>query len=235
MNGIYFIASGRKYLDEAILAIEQVRTVMPNVLIALCTDQVCFNNAIDYVISLENPLYNFADKVRYFKDTPFENTIFLDTDVFVTKDISGLFSLLERFDVAAPHAPIEEDELVDLPYAFAEPNSGVIVYKKTSDVLKMFSVYEEHYMYALEHYIKKENNIPPDQPSFRYALYKNNISFVFLPHEYNCMIDFPCFLSGEVYILHGHYGRATMQKMEKTINQYTGIRVYSPKNGILFD
>ena len=183
----------------------------------------------DYLIPLENPFYNFFDKVRYYKKTPFDNTIFLDTDIYVAKDISNLFTLLERFEVAAPHAPIEIDELVNLPLSFAEPNSGVIAFKNNRNVFNMFSIYEKHYAKALRYY---RGEIPPDQPSFRYAIYKSNVNFTFLPHEYNCMVDYPCFLSGEVCILHGHYKNDIMQIKEKKINQYTGMRIYDPRTGI---
>lgn len=231
MNGIYLIASGEKYFEEATQVIRRLKCVMPNTPIALCTDRK-ESIEVDYLIQLENPLYNFADKVRYFKNTPFENTIFLDTDIYVVKDITEMFTLLNRFEVAAPHAPIEMDELVDLPCSFAEPNSGVIVYKKNINVINMFSEYEKHYMNALDFYMRKGDNIPPDQPSFRYALYRTNVNFTFLPHEFNCMVDYPCFLSGEVYILHGHYTSRIMQLKEQLINRYTGIRIYDPQKGI---
>lgn len=151
MQGIYLVASGSKYTLEACNAIKQIKEVMPKVAIALCTDQLSVAD-IDYIIPLEQPLYNFADKVCNFTKTPFSKTIFLDTDVFVLKDLSALFTLLDRFDIAAPHAPIEEDELVDLPNSFAEPNSGVIAYKKKEAVWKMFQTYERHYLNSLNYY-----------------------------------------------------------------------------------
>ncbi len=42
-------------------------------------------------------------------------------------------------------------------------------------------------------YLKRGESIPPDQPSFRYALYYSDVNLSLLPHEYNCMLDYPCF------------------------------------------
>src|SRR5579859_6488757 len=47
----------------------------------------------------------FADKIDAMTRSPFAQTIYLDTDTFVAAEITELFELLERFDIAAAHAP----------------------------------------------------------------------------------------------------------------------------------
>ena len=228
-KGIFFIATGKKYQEELFSAIKRVKEVMPTIKIAVCADiDYSLLVGVDYFIKIKNPAYNFSDKVNNFMLTPFKKTIFLDTDTYVVDDLSPIFDILNRFDVVAPHAPIEEDDLVNLPDAFSEMNSGVIGYNKNNKIKKMMNLYKKHYSNSLDYYLKKDGDIPPDQPSFRYAIYKSNVSFCFLPHEYNCMLDFPCFLSSKVHILHGHYKTEFFKKKEKLINSISDMRLYSP-------
>ena len=236
MNGILYITSGQKYYNEAIRGIKRTKKVMPSVPIALCTDweekKKC--EEIDYYIKLEQPSYSFADKVNNYYNTPFDKTIFLDTDTYLIDSIEVLFELLDRFDVVASHAPIEEDEIIKLPNAFAEMNSGVIAYKKNERAREMFEMYKSNYEECYRYYTTKYNDVPPDQPSFRYAVYHTDVQFCFLPHEYNCMVDFPCFLSERVHIIHGHYQEEIMDEKAELINKNIGLRLYSPEKGLIF-
>lgn len=49
----------------------------------------------DGLIVLDNPNYNFLDKILVYKNTPFEETIFLDADMSIVKDITFLFEQFE--------------------------------------------------------------------------------------------------------------------------------------------
>ena len=81
-------------------------------------------------------------KVDYMNRTPFEQTLYLDTDTAVNADITDIFSILERFDIALCHAHHRNSEFSTtlwrekLPQAFPQFNSGVILYRKTPVVLK---------------------------------------------------------------------------------------------------
>lgn len=237
MNGILYIASGEKYYNEAIRAISRTKKVMPSVPIALCTDwsEGRYCKEIDFYIELERPSYTFGDKVNNYYNSPFEKTIFLDTDTYLIDSVDVLFEMLDRFDVMAAHAPIEEDEIIILPDAFAEMNSGVIAYKKNERAKAMFDLYQSNYEECYQYYTIKYNDVPPDQPSFRYAVYNTDVQFCFLPHEYNCMLDFPCFLSDRVHVMHGHYKEAIMKMKAEQINQKTCLRLYSPERGLLIE
>lgn len=234
MRGIYYIASGNRYRNEAITAIKRTKEIMPNIPIALCTDvyDSAFND-IDHLIIMQNSRYCFLDKVSNYFNSPFDQTIFLDTDTYVVDSIESLFTLLNRFDIAAPHAPIDDYEFVEMNDCFTEINSGVIAYNKNIRTSDMFNLYEQHYLKSLTYCREKYNDIPPDQPSFRYAVYNSQVNFCFLSHQYNCMIDFPCFLSGAVHILHGHYNIVEMGFKERIINASTENRLYDPQKGIL--
>lgn len=50
----------------------------------------------DGVIVVEEPHYNFLDKIDVYKNSPFEETIFMDADMNIVKDISFLFDKFEE-------------------------------------------------------------------------------------------------------------------------------------------
>jgi hypothetical protein len=75
---------------------------MPDVPIALFTDAarlgIPLNGVFDPVVELES--VHRRSKVDCLMNSPFERTLFLDGDVSVLEDVSELFDLLERFDIA---------------------------------------------------------------------------------------------------------------------------------------
>lgn len=50
----------------------------------------------DGVIVVDEPHYNFLDKIDVYKNSPFEETIFMDADMNIVKDISFLFDKFEE-------------------------------------------------------------------------------------------------------------------------------------------
>ena len=50
----------------------------------------------DGVIVVENPHYDCLDKIDVYKNTPFDETIFLDADMNIIKDISFIFDEFEK-------------------------------------------------------------------------------------------------------------------------------------------
>jgi hypothetical protein len=54
------------------------------------------NNLVDGCVVMEKPNYNFLDKIAVYDNTPFDETIFLDADMNITRDISNLFDLFEE-------------------------------------------------------------------------------------------------------------------------------------------
>ena len=69
--------------------------------------------------------------------SPFEKTLLLDTDTYVCADISDLFAILERFDIAMTHERPYRDDFPassGVPDAFVEFNQGVIAFRRSYEV-----------------------------------------------------------------------------------------------------
>jgi hypothetical protein len=144
------VAGGEKFVEEVTVSAHSVRGQMPGYPIAIVTDQDVEEDVFDVVLSMEEPEYSNVDKVREILGTPFDRTLFLDTDTYVCGDASDIFLVLDRFDIAAAHSPgrrlefrprFEADELpvANPPDAFPQFNSGVVAFKRTSSPKRFFA------------------------------------------------------------------------------------------------
>lgn len=140
-EGVYFIATGDLYVKAALRALESIRANNPQPGIALATDVVDDPalKVFDVVVPVENP--HVRSKVDLLSKTPFDKTIYLDTDINVVAYLSGVMFLLDRFDIALCHThsrakkAMTESWRMELPDAFPQLNGGIIVYRKTPDTM----------------------------------------------------------------------------------------------------
>ena len=82
-RGVIYTAIGENYIREAQFSARSVRTFLPDTRIVLFTDSPLEDkNAFDDVIRLENLNRRpQLDKLACIKNSPFANTLFLDTDI----------------------------------------------------------------------------------------------------------------------------------------------------------
>jgi hypothetical protein len=116
--------------------------------------------------------------------------------------------------MAIAHAPNRWRFEIDVPDAFPEYNTGVILFKNTELVRNLLVDWYELFTSQLD-----ANSISSqDQPSFRYLLYKSDIRFATLTPEYNCRFTIGAMVSHRVKILHGRTD--DYKKIAKEINEY---------------
>lgn len=72
--------------------------------------------------------------------------------------------------------------------------------------------------------------IPPDQPSFREAVFNSELKIATLTPEYNCRFIIPTFISGKVKILHGRCDDLSL--VAKKTNYKTMPRFFVLKNSL---
>jgi hypothetical protein len=186
-QGIIYIAAGEKYIHAAIQSAKTVLNSCPGLQTHL------FGDWQNYHFNFETSPYPFTSvgmildphrrsKVDYISKTPFDQTLYLDTDTIVKDDIRDMFRVLERFDIALTHAfrRNSADRLIpwrmDLPQAFPQFNGGVILYRKTSEVIKFLEEWSYHF---------KEAGLQQDQMTLRELLWLSDLRIATLPPEYN--------------------------------------------------
>jgi hypothetical protein len=183
-TGFIYIAHGETFINELKVSAESLKKFCPNIPITLFSDMKPDCSFIDKTIIIEPK--SIRTKVYYINRSPYERTCFLDTDVVLNHDISDIFSILDKFEMAGVHDLARKREKYDqvmpkyakIPYSFPEINTGVLSFKKCDNVDKLFTLWAK---YHKQYY----DVCPYDQPSFRISLWKSNTSFCALPIEYN--------------------------------------------------
>lgn len=202
--GVLYIASEFEYLMEAIQSIESLREVMPNIPVALISNVAKKPPNVDQLLDINLLECNYSDKVFNIQRTPFEKTIYLDTDTTINKYIGEIFDLLDKYEIAVAHndnrtfMPGREYPVTDIPDCFPEYNTGVIGFNKQSTD-ELFNRWKEIYTnYAGENYYL-------DQPAFRKALFETDINTATLPTEFNCRFHYGGYVADKIRVFHGRH------------------------------
>ena len=186
-HGILYIATGEKYIRAAIHSAETVRKHCPGLpthLYAGPQDQgLDFRRSphpFTSVAAIEDP--HRRSKVDYMSRTPFDRTLYLDTDTALNTDVRGAFQLLDRFDIALAHAHRRNSATrlkpwrIALPQAFPQYNAGVILYRRTPAVIAFLEDWRHCF---------HEAGFLQDQVTLRELLWRSDLRIATLPPEYN--------------------------------------------------
>lgn len=211
---IIFIATGKRYLEEANLNASQSKSVCDSsisfVIYTDLVDQVD-DSVFDYKFIIDEPSYSFRDKILPLVDSHFDQCLFLDSDATLIFSPNELFKLLEFSDLCCSAAPVRIPPGwcdSEVPRPFPEYNTGVILFNNTPNIkkfiLQWLSLYDSIYQSCGQVW---------DQASFRSTLYKfmhyGLIKFFELPSECNLRTTKP-WIAGRglpVYVIHGRYKR----------------------------
>lgn len=163
---------------------ESVKKHCPNIHITVFSDRTMKSEFIDNSISIE--IKHLRPKVDYIHLSPYDQTIFLDTDTIIDHDVSEMFDILEKYDLAICHDLARKrkniaeiiPEYKEIPYSFSEVNPGVMVFSKNESVMKFFNLWRVYFH-------KYRDRWQYEQPTFRVALWKSSMNFYILPIEYN--------------------------------------------------
>lgn len=234
-RGVLYVALEKSLLEELKISAESVKENNPDLDIAVVTGSDLVENVpdvVDDIISVDDSSGSFLDKVNYILETPFDQTLYLDTDVYVDGSLDEVFELLEHYDLASCLAHHRQPDAVeqDIPPSFPMHNTGVIAFNKTDEIVDLFTEWRE----------ETENlEIQRDQWSYRKVLYGSDISRTTMPSEYNYRFIYPGYAGEKVKIFHGRLKNIDTEGADKeidykdavdTINSYDGKRVSFVEN-----
>ena len=183
-RGFIFAATGQKYVKLACNAAQTLAKASPGFPIDLFTNLP--SEVPDGIFSKIIPLSDdfVRPKMRALQNSRFDKTIYLDADVIVFSDISDIFDVLERFDIAAAMDQFQNHPLarriysLPMPAAFPQLNSGVIGIKKTR--------LSQQFLHDWDDAVRN-SPIKRDQPAMRELLFLSALQLATLPPEYNYM------------------------------------------------
>lgn len=210
------------YLDAAIASARSVKKCSPNLGIHIFTDaqglkhvEKLKNSSVDSTGLIDNPHYR--SKVDLMSKSPFERTLYLDSDTRVVADITELFDLLERFDYALAHAHNRNHDKtsqiwnIDIPSSFPQYNSGVFLYKNSADVNQLLDKWVKSFHAA---------GFKKDQVTLRELLWQSNLRLATLPPEYN--------------VRHEKYVRIWRRRKKEAKPRILHMAKFNHKNKIMF-
>jgi len=206
--GLLYSATGKRYVEEAIKSAGSYKRAMPNIPITIFTDLpeiASEENCFDACEQIKKPVHGPSDKFYALQNSPYDRTVFVDTDTWCLEQCEELFRVLDRFEFAAAHAPIRAMNFVPkgVPRCFPELNTGVLAFRRTKAVKELFAEWSRIYQD-----FRQRKKINRDQLSFRKALYFSDVNLTILPPEYNLRAVFSYFVGGfgPVKIIHARGG-----------------------------
>jgi hypothetical protein len=231
-GAIYIVTRDARYLNLLSSSVARLKCVMPNLPITVFSDLPA-EGPFDLVRVPSSQSDGFFDKARLMAESPYEQTVFIDTDIFVLEPFPELFAMLDRFDCALTHEEYVNTDWdnqyprPDIPVSFPEFNTGLMAYRRSPATCALFKEWGELYRAFLNQHPGKRIN---DQPFFRVAAYFGEAKIATLSREYNCKFRGQGYLNGPVKLLHGHVKfqmkRAYMEKVASLMNQSLKPRVY---------
>lgn len=228
VNGIIYSATGDKFFDEALVSARSSTRFnqVPHMIFTNC-ERSAPDDGI--AVRLQAPTGNpYADKIRSILATPFERTIFLDTDTYVIDELLDLFALLDRYDLAAAHTPgYRGHDDPEVPVAFYELNTGLLVYRQNEAVSALLADWLETYeRWCAEPPFKHAGTTTgyADQPSFRNCVWRSEVSLYVLGHEY-CFRTLQCGqVADRVRAIHGRHNN--FERVAEILNRERRARVF---------
>jgi hypothetical protein len=211
-RGVVYVATSRAYLEEARRSASSLKDQEPGLSVTLFSDQPAEGKPFDRVMPIGDARHSCRDKIAYMRESPYDHTLYLDTDTHVCGKVSGLFSLLESFDVAAAHSPNRRASTGQgVPESFPEFQGGVILFRSSAAVRELL----DEWLRVFENESDRPSGAAPrqgyehkqprvyDQPILRELLYRSGLRVATLAPEYNCRVGSMGYVCGEVKVLHG--------------------------------
>lgn len=182
-RGIVYIAVGASFVRDAERSARSARRQHPELPICLFSDVPSHDPVFDIKREIRTP--HRRSKLDCIIETPFRDTLYLDSDTRVVGSIIEPFGLLGRYDLAACHVenrhPVSsatsrlKAESVDP--GFTGFNGGVFYYRTNDGVRRFFERWAEEY---------KRENAKWDQPIMRKLLWEMpEVKVIAIPPEYN--------------------------------------------------
>ncbi len=230
-QGFLYVAFGHKHTQEAIISVASLRKFNPDANIAVVTDQDIGSSEFNQIIRAAAPELsgtgNYHVKIEGLRRSPFERTIFLDTDTVVCGDLTDLFPLFDKFDILVTLNTWRVDRIFEevcepyssVPKPFIACNTGVIGFAARPVVESLFAAWAERTRLQIV-----EHTETADQPSFRWAIYHSSARFAVLSSAHNYCAFNPGVLPAYQTLAVIHDRRPLMAWYAGVINKGTSKR-----------
>ncbi len=227
-----YIAYGRRHLDEAVHSCRSLKRVHPEMMIHLVTSEADLAERGGELRGLFGSCSvhpdirrTFRDKIVGMQQTPFERTLYLDSDTELLERVDDMFDILGKFEFAYCRDTVRYAmPAPQVPAIFSEPNGGVLAYRKCAAGDELLARWlkindEEEAAYKKLH---GPEAVYVDQGALRMALYESDIRQYVFGSEYNLRVYALWYAGAKVRILHAR--EPCLTKYRHSINRSEDMR-----------
>jgi hypothetical protein len=203
-RGVLYIAFGEKYRHEVLTSIASLRRFHPHLPCCIITDSEFGELPAHVEVVLREPEIEqpFRAKPRYLRESPFDRTLFLDTDTTVVGAVEPLFYLLDRFDIGLHmHPHYRTYGTYGRGGYLSTANTGVVLFRRGVDVNEMF----DRWLEAFDWEASVVQSRITDDPTLMYAVYDTRVRLVPLPSGMNFLLQIPNVTASPIHIIHGRH------------------------------
>ena len=211
-NGYLYLANGEKYIQEAIVSAKSLKELNETAHVTLISNRAVAGSTFDLVkikdFDEKNDLKFLFRVENIYNESPYQNTIALDTDTYFCDNCDELFKFTKKYDISMVPAPLTKK----ISY-----NTGLIVFSKNPRCENLFAMWLKKY---------RENG-GGDQQLLTQSITESKTPIGSLPIIYNARINFYLGLnSGIVKIIHGRDN--DIKKIRESINKSIERRCWLP-------
>jgi len=202
--GVLYIAFGEQYRQEVLTSIASLRRLHPQLPCCIITDSEFGELPTQVEVVLRKPEIEqpFRAKPRYLRESPFDRTLFLDTDTTIVRAVEPLFYLLDRFDVGLyMHPHYRTYGTHGRGGYLSTANTGVVLFRRCAAVSEMF----DRWIEAFDWESSVVQSRITDDPTLMYAIYDTRVRLVPLPSAMNFLLQIPTVTASPIHIIHGRH------------------------------
>ncbi|WP_370089231.1 putative nucleotide-diphospho-sugar transferase [Ekhidna sp.] len=229
-QGYLYIATGQKYIDEAVISAESLKRLDPHANTCLITDSFYEHEVFDQVIVHDtNTVFDQWKSALLLKIyglllSPFEKTLFVDSDTYFFDPCTELFDMLDYHDLLIGHDYSDDSELMIDGKCLANYtpyNTGVMAIRINETMKGVISDWHDTYKKKFQEYWS-------DQPALMDVLLRKPVKMYFLHTIYNFrhLVNIGILAGQKVKILHARGSREDFQLLEKKLNHSTDQRAW---------
>ncbi len=179
-KGFIYYAVGKNSVTNAMRSILSLKNHMPDSKITLFTDSPCSFSNLNISVLPVSSIYSKVTRIELLLKTPYKATFYIDSDTYFQAPCYEIFDRLTEKALAISYTRLKGQPDVSVPSDFPYFNSGVIGYRLTVEVIKLFNYWRT----GMENAVGI-NEYAKDEPVFQKVLYSLKIPIDVLPAKYN--------------------------------------------------
>jgi hypothetical protein len=232
---VYAVCGAESFLREAVTSATSLKRVDDEAHVTLITTPSLAGEGraappFDHVVEVGDEIVDGHEvdwqtglsfkAATIYEHSPYERTLFLDSDTYVIDNCRGLFGLLDHFELCLPKVPGASNPFMkdgNEVVGYNSYSSGLILFKKGRENEALFADWRNAF---------ENGDFWGDQRALTHVLLGNEVAPYVLPNNWHAVFGSFENYSGRVHLLHGRHH--DLPYIAERINVTTAGRVWVP-------